>query len=65
MNNEITIEDAQLLREILKSWDHLSASEGSDRFQHMTDHCHQKFDAGETLADKLERIAKGEMQVLE
>ena len=65
MNNEITIEDAEVLREILSAWEALSAAKGSARFQHMTDHCHNEYDAGCNLADKLERIAKGEMQVLE
>jgi hypothetical protein len=65
MNNDITIEDAQVLKEILSAWEALSNTKGTARFQHMTDHCHNEYDAGCSLADKLERIAKGEMQVLE
>jgi len=53
MNNEITIEDAEVLRTILREWEALSAARGAARFQHMTDHCHNEYDAGCNLADKL------------
>jgi hypothetical protein len=55
----ITAADAELLREILRRWNNLSNLDAGDPGYHsMTDHCHDTYDAGECLADKLEKIAK-------
>lgn len=55
----ITADDAQLIREILRRWNNMSNLDAGDHGYHsMTDHCHNTYDAGECLADKLEKIAK-------
>jgi hypothetical protein len=55
----VTAADAELLREILKRWNNLSnLTEGDPGYHSMTDHCHTIFDAGECLADKLEKIGR-------
>ena len=64
MDEKITELDAKILSEILEKWDALSMCElkpGDDGhaagLNFGTDHCHDIYDCGRGLAEKLKRIA--------
>lgn len=54
--DKFTIQDAELLREILNMWDEVSNNPKA--YRSMTDSCHTEYQFGEILANKIERVAK-------
>src|SRR5581483_1748735 len=53
----VTKDDVRTLREILKAWDAISnVDKLEDGYANATDHCHDIYDAGYALLEKLERM---------